>query len=422
MNILNCYIKQILQEEVFGAQAFVYHGSSMIPSKFIEMFSSGQFSPGAGAGAMYGKGLYTVYELENSPTSKGNYGDFVYKLKVNLNEFISFDNDVTKKIYKKDMSPGEQARHLGLDAIGKRLDKTMKDVGDVEYTSAYALRASKYLSGNVKGIIFTGKHDGKVAILYDADSAIITSSKFVYQDMTRDPKEWKRISTEDIKKTPQASKSAAGTWEKKKYDNDKFDDTNKLRKVFNLPNDKRKIEGDILISQNSMLTRLPDHLFIDGDLVIDNSEFVGLGNHTTIEGNLDLRHSGLVSLPLGLKCHHLIIAGSDIKIIPPDLKITGNINMNNTKIKTLPAGPRYQNVSAVKSQLEKLPNNLTFHGDLVITKTKIETLPSGLRVKGDLVVSDTNIRVLPKDIYVLGDIIGNNSQNFITKKANDIFD
>jgi hypothetical protein len=111
--IRNLIREFILQEEVFGAQAFVYHGSKVDPTDLIPAFLNNQFIPGGGD--YYGKGLYAVYDLESGRTGSGFYGPFIYKLKVNLYGFISFDPDVTKLIYKRDLEPWQQAEEVGAD-------------------------------------------------------------------------------------------------------------------------------------------------------------------------------------------------------------------------------------------------------------------------------------------------------------------
>ena len=68
---------RILQEEVFGAQSFVYHGSYTSPKDFIKLLASDEFAPGLGAGSAYGRGLYTVYTYEGSNTERGTYGNYV---------------------------------------------------------------------------------------------------------------------------------------------------------------------------------------------------------------------------------------------------------------------------------------------------------------------------------------------------------
>ena len=60
----------LLQEEVFGALAYVYTGSTSAPETFIPMIINDELDPGRGAGNMYGRGLYTVYDLPDTQTEK----------------------------------------------------------------------------------------------------------------------------------------------------------------------------------------------------------------------------------------------------------------------------------------------------------------------------------------------------------------
>ena len=58
----------LLLEEVYGAQAIVYHGTEADPLKLVSALLNDEFVPGRGAGSMYGKGLYTVYDLTGTQT------------------------------------------------------------------------------------------------------------------------------------------------------------------------------------------------------------------------------------------------------------------------------------------------------------------------------------------------------------------
>ena len=148
--------------EVYGSQAVVYHGSRTPPDIFIPAIMSDTFEPGKGSGDMYGKGLYCVYDLEKTQTSSGNYGDYIYKFKVNLYGFICFDSDVAKLVYGEPLLPFEQGEKLGLrkDIIDRL--KGIRTFG-LGWTSEAAFPASRFLRGKVKGLIFTGAQDGRVA-------------------------------------------------------------------------------------------------------------------------------------------------------------------------------------------------------------------------------------------------------------------
>jgi len=112
----------LLLEEVYGAQAIVYHGTKADPQELIRALLDDTFKPGEGAGFLYGKGLYTVHELNNAPTGEGEYGENILKLKVKLDDYIIFDSDVATKVYGKPLLPQEQALRAGLDdAIVEKL-------------------------------------------------------------------------------------------------------------------------------------------------------------------------------------------------------------------------------------------------------------------------------------------------------------
>lgn len=196
---LRSYVRQILQEKVFGNQAFVYHGSSLPPDKFSKIIESDTFDPGKGAGALYGKGLYTVYDEDtSSKTQKGDYGAYIYKLKVNLNGFLIFDSDVCQKVYGKEMSLKEQLFKMGMQDVYSRIKKSWPNLqkpayfSDEEftfehffdedrvaltYTAELADVVKKYVSNKVAGLIFTGSHDGKVCVIYDPSTVVLIGWK-----------------------------------------------------------------------------------------------------------------------------------------------------------------------------------------------------------------------------------------------------
>ena len=217
--------EMLLLEEVFGAQAFVYHGSYTKPDVLIPVLLKGEFKPGTGGGDVYGRGLYTVYDLESTQTESGGYGDYIYKLKINLYGFISFEPDITKLIYKKDMTPAEQAREAGLsDEIVAALEKFSKKpnafkkffndaiemIVGKKPSSKDAWLASKEIRGKVKGLIFNSPIDGKVALIYDPKIVVPVSYKKVIDD------KWKKIDKNSLK--PSLRRSALDNWEETNFD------------------------------------------------------------------------------------------------------------------------------------------------------------------------------------------------------------
>ena len=112
--LIRTFIREsLLLEEVYGAQATVYHGTESDPQELISAILNDEFRPGEGAGSMYGEGLYTVHDPEGTQTAAGAYGNWVIKFKVNLWGYIIFDQDVCLQVYKRWMLPREQAEILG---------------------------------------------------------------------------------------------------------------------------------------------------------------------------------------------------------------------------------------------------------------------------------------------------------------------
>ena len=69
----------IINEEVYGNIATVYHRSQTPPDRFKEILEKNEWKSGIGAGNLYGPGLYTVFT--KSSNNRG-YGKYLYKMHV----------------------------------------------------------------------------------------------------------------------------------------------------------------------------------------------------------------------------------------------------------------------------------------------------------------------------------------------------
>ena len=277
--------EMLLTERVYGAQAVVYHGSRAAPDDFIPALLDDTFKPGLGEGAMYGKGLYCVYDLAKTQTGSGKYGDYVYKFKVNLYGFICFDPEVALLVYKRPLSPVEQAQELGLDEV--LIEKLKMIHIKPGFTSAAALPASKFLEGKVKGLIFTGAQDGRVAAIYDNTIAI----PFAWKLFNR--KSWNSVDKSSLK--PALRKSALGDWETDKYDIETL-----LAKISKLPVNKRIFKDSVnLVGTN--ITSLPAGLKVGGDLDLYGTKITSLPDGLKVGRDLKLSGTNITSLPDGLK-------------------------------------------------------------------------------------------------------------------------
>lgn len=323
MKILKELIKEVLlQEEVFGAQAFVYHGSTTPPEKFLDYLLKDTFTPGEGAGSAYGRGLYTVYDLQGTGTDRGAYGKYLYKLKVNLYGFIIFDPDIAKLVYKKEMPPAEQAELVGKEELASKLPRNFSGMG---YTSSIAQKYSDILMGRVKGIVFTGATDGKVAVIYDTSIAVPVSYKEVTQ------RDWTPVDRSTLK--PAISRSASGEFEELKYD----PKMKKVLEIQKLPPEERVIDGDLNLSFVKMPFQLPPGLKVKGDLQLQMSNISSLPANLSVGGDLILSWSKITGLYSGIQ------VGGDLDVsflgltrLPDDLQVGGRIDGYKGPMKNVP--------------------------------------------------------------------------------------
>ena len=237
-------LEQLLKEEIYNNNAICYHASDSPPEDFTEYIKD--YRPGGGAGAVYGLGLYVIFE-ENltADTFSGHYGHYVYKIKTNLNGCISFVKSVCEKLYGRNLSPYEQLVETGKKQLAKKIVKHFdneknkavmnNDSGyerkykslrrkfvsklpdnetqtyinpDTKYSEgesndSYAIPFKDYLFGHVPGIIYYGsKFGGIVGALYDTDRAIplgfVESGNNVPVDKQTQKIEWNDLFIEDL--------------------------------------------------------------------------------------------------------------------------------------------------------------------------------------------------------------------------------
>jgi hypothetical protein len=388
----------LLLEEVYGAQAIVYHGTEADPLKLVSALLNDEFVPGRGSGSMYGKGLYTVYDLTGTQTERGSYGNGIIKLKLNLYGYIIFDPDVALKVYKAPLSIVEQAQEIGLDEeIVEKLRGV--DVDRSEFTSVAAEFASRFLKGRVKGLVYTGSRDGRCALVYDPTTAVPVAWKNV---KNKKNKKWTPVDRESIK--PSLRRSASGDWQEEKYE---MDSLKILEKLNMLPEDQRVVKGDLNLA-HTKITSLPAGLKVDGKLDLYDTSITSLPSGLQVGGELYLNGVPIKSLPDGLKVGgDLFINNTRIKSLPADLQVGGSLDLGDTPIKSLPAGLKVGGyLYLYGTYITSLPAGLHIGGSLNLYGTYITSLPAGLKVGRTLNISGTPIKSLPFDLQVGEDIIG----------------
>ena len=307
--VLRSLIREtLLTEEVYGAQAVVYHGTNADPLDLVSALLDDEFDPGRGAGSMYGEGLYTVYDLKGTQTERGDYGPNIIKLKLNLYGYIIFDPEVALKVYKAPLSIVEQAQEVGADEDVIEKLRSVK-IDRSSFTSDAARFASKFLRGRVKGIVYTGSRDGRCALVYDPTTAVPIAWKNV-----RD-RSWTPVDRASIK--PALRRSASGGWKEEKYE---IDLLRLLKNLAKLPIDQRVVKGDLDL-YGTQVTSLPDGLHVGGYLNLRGTPIKSLPDGLRVGNFLDLSRTQIKSIPATLEVGEWIYGFSgDRASVPPHLK------------------------------------------------------------------------------------------------------
>ena len=418
-HLLRSLIREtLLLEEVYGAQAVVYHGTKADPITLIDALLSDKFRAGAGSGAMYGKGLYTVYDLKGSKTEKGDYGDHVIKLKVNLYGYIIFDPDVALKVYKRPLTPAEQAEEVGYsEDVVEALKRVKPPRGDT-FTSESALSVYESLQYEVKGLVFTGRNDGRVAVVYDPTTAVPMAWKRVARDRKPVSGSWTPVdraallapldrpdvSDREGRPVQQSAlrRSAVGDFEAGKWDPAQAA-LKALKRLEQLPEDQRVVKDDLDL-YIAPITSLPTGLRVGGKLNLGGTRITSLPSGLQVGGSLNLGGTRITSLPSGLQVGgSLNLSNTPITSLPADLQVGDGLSLRETPITSLPSGLRVGgSLDLSYTPIATLPEGLHVGDSLNLDGTPITTLPEGLHVGGGLYLNDTRITTLPSGLHVGG--------------------
>jgi len=176
----------ILSEKIFGLLGFAYHRTREGGLKNI---LNNKFLPGSRA--MYGKGAYLTYELDSQLNSNmvSNYGEYIVKFKVNLDKVLIFDKNIQKIVYGKELSLWEQLVIFKVEKVfGSKeiIDIYENELSNVDYSSKVAFQfynQVKSITKILNGILFTGKNDGLVLVMYNTNNMYPIS--YCFSDTTK---------------------------------------------------------------------------------------------------------------------------------------------------------------------------------------------------------------------------------------------
>ena len=165
-----------LNESVQGNLAWLYHRTNTYA--YEHPISRGIFSTSDNKRALYGTGLYTTYDLNSQLNERMRhlYGPFILRFKTNLSNFFILDEDVFKRLYPN-QNFYDYLKKYNVDLVYEKGNEENDLTPSLRFTSDTARKyAKKIKSLNIfDGIIFTGRSDGKIAIVWKPETLVLHS-------------------------------------------------------------------------------------------------------------------------------------------------------------------------------------------------------------------------------------------------------
>lgn len=286
----------VLLERVFGNTGWVYHRTPDNPSKY-DIVKYG-IKASSNESAMYGRGLYTCYDLDQQmKPNMTRYGSYILKGKIDLNGFAILDSDV----YWLANPKGNFQKHL--EQIGTNME-SVKD--ESPYTSEIAKNIwKKCKQKGYNGIVFTGRSDGKVAVIWNRRNFI------PFQYTEDEGKNWAKL-TPDIASIKRPHDP--------EYDKD--DEKINFSKLLKEISDKEELEKLIVPPDYKGIVFLKKLKKI-GNIIMYNETEINLPNLQKCR-NIIASYVQKINLPNLQKCG-LIEVGNATEINLPNLQICSNI-------------------------------------------------------------------------------------------------
>jgi len=417
-------LKDILNEEVYGNKATVYHRTRT--KELLNIILNSNFEHKSG---LYGKGIYTTYmptwktnwkknskkdkinpvtnkkytniQIQRSENPEGRlnyqiYGKYQVKFSVDLINFFIFDWDVYQKVTdhvkKVEQKTGKKSNinnFINLQAEYFKLPHRINSPYRKRYTSELALQFgfdySYSYSGRslVNGIIFFGGNDGNVLVCYNKAMLVpigvinsdtnetINLQKFLKSDMKLND-EFKSYFKKFIKSKDRAMsniKKSVFVLARDKWNLDKK--TN----MFNFDGDVEI--ADELIEDGKLAIKFAN---VTGDFNCNNEKITSLvGSPEYVGGDFNCSKTKITSLEGAPK------------------EVKGSFICSNTKITSLVGMPEYAGgVYAYNTEITSLVGSPEYvGGDFNCSKTKITSLEGAPKeVRGSFSCTETKITSL----------------------------
>ena len=192
MNFTTFFNNYLIQERITGNTGWVYHRTGNSPEENPSLWKNG-IDPTKNTSAAYGKGLYATYSLNAQlKNNMSNYGHYIVRGKVDLSNFFIFDEKVFK-LARPRQSYSDQFKKYRIDFFDMNTYGDEEDEDGDPYTSDMAMKYWRTLmKKNVSGLVFNGRQDGNVVVIYDRHA-------FIPDSFSKDNgKTWNKI-TPDLK-------------------------------------------------------------------------------------------------------------------------------------------------------------------------------------------------------------------------------
>lgn len=169
----------LLREQVYGALATAYHRTRSV--KDAQNIGMRGFRPGKGD--HYGMGVYMTYDLKSQLNQYMwlEYGPVIVRSHVNLQGFLILDREIAQLVYGEYDVEGQIYKLFGrsfgaaiLKHVGgslKTMDRFTSDLASL--IANFSLKLHRHYV--LKGMVFTGRSDGKVLVVYDMNAIIPVS-------------------------------------------------------------------------------------------------------------------------------------------------------------------------------------------------------------------------------------------------------
>jgi hypothetical protein len=214
MKVSRSQLKTLIKEALVGSGniAYYYHGSNQPPEVMIPVFLNDNFKTFGG-----NQGINAVDTLNDAATGTGHYGEWIYKLRINLYGFLITDLSIAKHVYGENFMPSSQILLLTGNQVYFKDQKKWEEEWwlkqpDHDRHSGNII-GNLYIERLFKGVISPG-----MAVINDYSKVIPVGYKSISD------KEFTKVPMEDLRKIKQKIGQSSNPISKRRneFDREKY--------------------------------------------------------------------------------------------------------------------------------------------------------------------------------------------------------